>query len=104
MKYHKHHSAGEILEITQKQYSANATGSYARFNTGMINAKGEVIRVHYDCKQDPVARIRWASNGEIYGAHRVIHITDAPTKPLPVEFENGSETVSTSEQTENATS
>lgn len=88
----------EVLRMTQAQYSAASKGSYSHYETRTVHHAGGIIARHktdmyssegaaYDnalaaavCK----VRCRWASGW--YNPPHIVVLTDAPQKPLPVDW------------------
>lgn len=92
----KNENPGEVLQITQAQYSANSKGDYAPFETRTIDAEGKPSRrssnlwtsegQKYDATlKETVCKVRARSNG--WGVCRVVFITDKPSKPIPLKWE-----------------
>ena len=76
----------EILELTQKQYSANSKGSYAKFETCNVMDHGSMYSRGDSC-ETVALRVRWASgSGFAFSARRVIVLTDKPRKPAPLNW------------------
>jgi len=78
-----------ISELTQKQYSARAGGSYSPCSTIELDAEGnKVWDSHKGKSADPICRIRVFSkiSASVYAPSSVISITDKPCKALPIEW------------------
>ncbi len=78
----KYGSPSERLEMTQAHYSANSGGDYGRYSTISIDAEGKQVRPHRKDVGVAVCRVRVGS-GQLYGANRVITLTDKPQKDFP---------------------
>ena len=85
-----------VLKLTQAQYSANSKGSYAHCRAIELQQGGAQQRRAYyrtapTAERPTICKVRQGptkSDGtgySVYGAYRVIHITDKPGKPLPAE-------------------
>lgn len=84
--YDKDWKPSTVCRITQAVYSAASNGSYARAETRGVGADCELRGTHYNAKViKELCQIRTTgSDGNIYGAKRVIVLTDKPQKPIPV--------------------
>ncbi len=82
-----------VKEMAQKVFSANSKGDYAPCKTIDIDANGTQVRSVWRGHKlvnsgEPVARVRILVNGSVMNkANGVIHLTDKPTKPLPVDLD-----------------
>jgi hypothetical protein len=76
-----------VCRVTQAVYSSHSKGSYASAKTRGIGAGGELKGTHYNAK--PIKEFcelrTTGSDGNTYGAKRIIVLTDKPQKPLPAE-------------------
>lgn len=77
----------EVVRMTQAEYSARSKGSYARCMTAEVT---ERLRKHHisAMSKTPAGRtivfkVRIAGSTTLYGAERVVIITDKPQKPIP---------------------
>lgn len=77
----------EIWRMTQEEYSARSKGGYGSCETAEIDEQGKKRWASYmgQTGRETVFKIRIGrpSNQQIYGAYRVIVITDKPQKPIP---------------------
>lgn len=82
-----------VTHTTQAIYSSNAKGSYGCCRAEEIDARGEIVREQWHRMErvrsaEPVARIRINTRGgELYGPDSVVHLTDKPAKPLPIDLD-----------------
>lgn len=91
----KHHEAKEnaVRTVTQDQYSRNSKGDYAPFKTIDIDATGRVVTMQWRSHElvrsgEPVARVRiYSGGGDYYKPSAVVHISDKPAKPLPIDLD-----------------
>lgn len=72
----------EVVRMTQKEYSERSKGTYARCKTITI---GEHLQENFGRDRVELFTVRRAERPEMYGAGRVIVITDKPQKPLPFD-------------------
>lgn len=87
--YPTRHSDSEPLGMTQEKYSEHSKGAYARFETKFITEKLTIYHCGFGgdnrTQRHKVFKIRTAPPREMYGARRVVVLTDAPQKSLPFE-------------------
>lgn len=83
----------KVREMTQAVFSNNSKGDYAPLQTVEIDAEGRRVRGTWRNYQfvksaEPVARVRIATNGATYYMpDALIHLTDKPAKPLPIDLD-----------------
>lgn len=83
----------EVKAVTQALYSRNSGGSYSPFETVEIDETGRRVEMRWYGQERklsgvPVARIRIYSGGsEFYKPRAVVHISDKPAKPLPIDLD-----------------
>lgn len=77
----------EIWRMTQEEYSARSRGSYGACESAEVDEQGKKRWESYMGKsgRETVFKIRIGrpSGQQIYGADRVVVITDKPQKPIP---------------------
>lgn len=75
---------GEVLRITQAEYSARSKGTYARYETVGIAPNGHEPRRRYGRQIGPGAVLKVRRGPSPYQtAPRVVVLTDKPRKPIP---------------------
>ena len=86
--------SNEVTALTQEVYSRNSGGSYSPLETIEISADGRRVHRHRasfcgpDDRPAPIARIRVYKRGTgFYKPFSVVHISDKPAKPLPVDLD-----------------
>jgi hypothetical protein len=88
----KYGTPSELREVTQAYYSPRASGDYGPFSTVSIDPNGSRIYARYNARileQNPIFRVRRGNStgGGMYGADSVMHITDKPCKPCPLDLD-----------------
>ena len=84
----KYGSESELLETTQAIYSANSKGDYGRFSAiSLDDEAGRIWPSSHRDKKEPVCRVRIGGSQKLYGAERVIILTDKPQKSLPFDLD-----------------
>lgn len=92
-KEHQAPQENAVKELTQAVYSANSGGSYSVLSTIEIDENGRRVREVWRAMErvksgEPVARIRiYTGGGAFYKPNAVVHITDKPAKPLPLDLD-----------------
>ena len=92
---HVRSSTSKVLMISQKVFSANSKGSYARLTTYELDINGNKVWARWNGKSaEPVCRIRvdTGSSG-LYEANPIVVIEDKPGKALPIEWPQDNESV-----------
>lgn len=84
-----------INEVTQEHYSLNSKGDYSRYNVMELDAQGNRVYSHFRNYEmvtsgEPVCRIRYRGDGGNLnnGVASILHLTDKPSKPLPIDWAN----------------
>lgn len=74
---------GEVLRLTQAQYSAHSKGAYARLGVELLKPGGRKFDDNWNANTQLAGCVKIRAEWGI--APRVIVITDKPQKPLPAE-------------------
>jgi hypothetical protein len=76
----------QVRECTQAQYSARSKGDYGAFGTRVLDARGATL---YRPKPgEGVCRIRVTDFHSLMRPDSMLHLTDKPAKPLPLDWDS----------------
>lgn len=73
----------QIWRMTQAEYSQRSKGEYGSCGTIMIGESGLIRMGRHQENRSDVFKIRIGSSGSLYGARRVVVLTDKPQSPIP---------------------
>lgn len=82
-----------VKAVTQAVFSANSKSDYSVLRTIEIDSECRMVRGMWRAREwvnsaEPVARIRiYVGGAAHYKPDSVVHITDKPTKPLPIDLD-----------------